>query len=85
MTIKKEALVAVSAVADFVDMSGFGQLIWPIDIITMILHVIYAGPVALACIPDMIPIVGFLPVYTAAALLYSKKIGAAESGGEPAA
>lgn len=65
-------MIVASVIADLIDLTGIGQLAIPIDIAVITLHLIYAGPRALIGIVDMIPVVGFLPIYTGLALSYDE-------------
>jgi len=40
------------------------------------MHFMYAGPRALVVLAEFIPIAGFLPIYTIAALMYPKPVKA---------
>jgi hypothetical protein len=73
--ISKKTLLTVSIIADAVDvllLAGISPGPW--SIITegpvTVMHFMYAGPRAIAVLTEFIPIAGFLPIYTIAALLY---------------
>ncbi len=73
--ISKKTLVAVSIVADAVDVlllvgisPGPWSLITEAPVTAM--HFMYAGPKAALVLTEFIPFAGFLPIYTIAALLY---------------
>ncbi len=74
--ISRKLLIAVSAIGDGLDFLGFGAFpfFWSvvIDAPITILHFLYAGPRALVVLAEYIPMVGFLPIYTIAALAYDK-------------
>ena len=75
--ISRKALLVVSVIADALDFLGFGAFpfFWTlvIDIPVTIIHFCYAGPRALVVLAEYIPFVGFVPIYTLAALFYDKQ------------
>lgn len=75
--ISRKALIAVSCVADALDFLGFGAFpfFWTfvIDVPVTVIHFLYAGPRAFVVLAEYIPFVGFVPIYTIAALCYDKK------------
>jgi hypothetical protein len=71
--MNKGTVVGFSVVADVLDFTGIGQIFYIVDFVIIIIHLLYAGPRALLGILDMIPGVGFLPIYTFLALTYKSK------------
>lgn len=75
--ISRKTLLVVSGIADALDFLGFGAFpfFWTfvIDIPITIIHFCYAGPRALVVLAEYIPFVGFVPIYTLAALFYDKQ------------
>ena len=72
--VSKKFLVGVSLLADALDLLVIGQmpgLSWVIDLPVTALHVAFAGPTGLLTLFELIPLVGTVPIYTAAALAYS--------------
>jgi hypothetical protein len=69
----KSQLITVSGVRDFLDFILIGQipgLNWLLDLPVLIMHLKYAGPVALFTLLEAFPIVGFFPIWTIAAMSY---------------
>ena len=64
-------MVALSIITDLADLAIAGACV-PLDILSMILHYSYAGPVALFALADCLPGLGFLPIFTIMAFCYSK-------------
>jgi len=67
----KSTVIAVSVVRDFLDLfihiPGIDQLL---DIPVLYVHFRYAGPRALVALPELIPFVGVVPLYTLLAISY---------------
>lgn len=77
--MSRTRLVAISLVADALDTIVLGQLpglSWFIDIPTILVHLVFAGPIALLTLGELAPVVGTLPLFTAAALLYKPRVKA---------
>lgn len=74
--VSRKTLLTVSAIADALDLLGFGLLPGPwsllIDLPVTVIHFLYAGPKAFVVLAEYIPGVGFLPCYTMAAWFYAK-------------
>jgi hypothetical protein len=73
--ISKKTLLTWSIIADAVDVLFLvGISPGPWSIVTegpvMVMHFMYAGPRAAAVLTEFVPLAGFLPIYTIAALLY---------------
>lgn len=71
--MKKWTIVGLSILADALDFTGIGQIFYIVDFVIIIIHLLYAGPKALIGILDLIPGVGFIPIYTFLALTYKNK------------
>jgi hypothetical protein len=69
----RQLVIASSVIADLLDLTVVGHFLYFIDIAVIILHLVYAGPKALAGVLDMIPAVGMLPVFTILAVRYKKE------------
>lgn len=69
----KSQLIAWSAARDVLDLTPVGHiplLDQLLDIPIIAMHFRYAGPRAFAVIPELVPLVGVLPVFTIMALMY---------------
>jgi hypothetical protein len=64
----RQFVIGASVLADLLDFTGVGHFLYFVDIIIIIIHLFHFGPKALWGIIDMIPAVGFLPVFTYLAL-----------------
>lgn len=69
----KGGLIAVSVVRDLLDFTPFGHI--PVvdqllDLPVIYLHYRYAGPKALVGLPEIVPFIGFLPIFTVLAISY---------------
>lgn len=70
--MSKKFLLYASIFVDILDFTGIGHFLYFFDIILIVMHFVYAGPKAIAGILDMIPVVGFLPVFTIMSLTHDK-------------
>jgi hypothetical protein len=68
----RQVVITASIIADALDFTGIGHFLYPIDLVVIFLHLLYAGPKALTGLLDMIPVVGVIPIYTILALTYKK-------------
>lgn len=68
----KQFVITASIVADLLDFTGIGHFMYPVDIVIIIIHMLYAGPKALIGVLDAVPVIGILPIYTFLALTYKK-------------
>jgi hypothetical protein len=69
----KSHLIKWSVARDALNFMCIGQLpglAWLLDLPLLIMHFNYAGPAAIFTILEMIPVVGFFPFFTVAAMLY---------------
>lgn len=69
----KSDVVIVSVIRDLLDFTPFGHiplLDQMLDLPVIYMHVKYAGPRGLTTIPELIPLVGILPIFTVLALSY---------------
>jgi hypothetical protein len=69
----KSQLIAWSAVRDALDLTPVGHiplLDQLLDMPIIVMHFKYAGPKAFAVLPELVPFVGVLPVFTIMALMY---------------
>jgi hypothetical protein len=69
----KSQLIKWSGIRDFLDIIVIGQIPginWLLDLPVLIMHLNYAGPVALFTLLEAIPGLGFLPIWTIAAMSY---------------
>ncbi|MBL9118516.1 MAG: hypothetical protein JNL80_01220 [Phycisphaerae bacterium] len=69
----KSQLILLSAVRDVLDFTPIGHI--PVldqllDIPVIVAHFRYAGPRAFVVIPELMPLIGILPLYTLVALFY---------------
>lgn len=66
-------LLAISIVSDLLDLFVLGQLPgvgWVLDAPMFFFHFAFAGPLALLTIPEIVPGIGTIPVFTFATLGY---------------
>lgn len=66
-------LLAVSIVSDLLDLFVLGQVPgigWVLDAPMLFFHFVFAGPIALLTIPEIIPGIGTIPAFTLATLGY---------------
>lgn len=71
--MSKKTLLAVSVFSDVLDLAIVGQipgLNLLIDLPVVAMHVYYAGPKGLWTLLELLPGVGFVPVFTMAAMSY---------------
>jgi hypothetical protein len=69
----KAQLIKWSAARDALNFVGIGQLpglCWLLDLPLIIMHFNYAGPSAIFTLLETIPIIGFFPFFTVAAMMY---------------
>jgi hypothetical protein len=69
----KKQLIKWSAGRDALNFIGIGQipgLCWLLDLPLIIMHFNYAGPAAIFTLFETIPIIGFFPFFTVAAMMY---------------
>lgn len=69
----KTQLVLISATRDLLDFTPFGHI--PIldqllDLFVIWAHFRYAGPRAFMILPELVPLLSILPLYTVVALFY---------------
>ena len=72
----KKHLMIVSLIADGLDLMLVGMipgLSLVIDLPVVAMHVAYAGPSGLLTLLEAVPLVGFVPIFTAAAMMYPAK------------
>jgi hypothetical protein len=72
----KSQLIKWSFGRDVLDWLGIGQvppLSWILDVPILWKHFEYAGPAACIAALELIPVVGALPIFTVAAMLYPNK------------
>lgn len=70
----KSQLIKWSIARDALNFIGIGQipvLCWLLDLPILVMHFNYAGAAALFTLLETIPIIGFFPFFTVAALCYS--------------
>ena len=71
--MKKSTLIWLSLAADILDIMVVGQVpvvSWFIDIPVISCQVLYAGPAGFLTMVELVPVVGTIPLFTAAALMH---------------
>ena len=71
--LTRKLLIIASLVADALDIAVVGQipgLSYAIDLPIIAMHVAFAGPAGLATLLELVPMVGTVPMFTAAAMMY---------------
>ena len=81
--INPKLLLAVSVIADILDFTGIGQipgLSHLLDVPVIILHFLAGGPKALLLLLELVPFIGFIPIFSYFAWRY-KTTGKYGAGG----
>lgn len=66
-------LLAISIASDLLDLFVLGQapgIGWVLDAPMFFFHFVFAGPIALLTVPEIIPGIGTIPAFTLATLGY---------------